>query len=147
MVEPNGGLEGTIKERRWANQERKWQAKQRRFFEEQEEKKRAEEAAEEKRRLEAEKASEKVKQVIFQPNASAIADPKAYFAQWQQFTGQGGGPAKRPRDAAPRPQGSRGSHRPRRRRLGRPASRERAQGLEPQVAVQEKASGRDRKWS
>eukprot|EP00418_Pyrodinium_bahamense_P041276 CAMPEP_0179202146 /NCGR_PEP_ID=MMETSP0796-20121207/100657_1 /TAXON_ID=73915 /ORGANISM="Pyrodinium bahamense, Strain pbaha01" /LENGTH=186 /DNA_ID=CAMNT_0020906803 /DNA_START=56 /DNA_END=617 /DNA_ORIENTATION=- len=106
-MDPNGGLEGTIKARRVLNEERRWERKQRQFREQQMEEQRREEAEQKKRKLAEEEAARRSVQAVFQPQGEALLDPKAYFAQWQQFTGHGTGTRRQPggaRPPFPRPQ-------------------------------------------
>mmetsp|Transcript_153361 Transcript_153361/g.282618 ORF Transcript_153361/g.282618 Transcript_153361/m.282618 type:complete len:234 (+) Transcript_153361:3-704(+) len=93
VLDPNGGLEGTLKRRGLENDDRKWAKKVRYWEKEKEEAARKEEEEAAKRAREAEAATKATAAAerTFQPTAAAMLDPKAYFAQFQQFQMQAAG--------------------------------------------------------
>merc|ERR1712098_1023402 len=88
VLDPNGGLEGPLKRRFVENQDRNWARKVRFWDREKQEKelKESEEEAKKKAKQKADLAAAKAAEpVAFQPTSTAMVDPKAYFAQFQQF--------------------------------------------------------------
>mmetsp|Transcript_66783 Transcript_66783/g.159780 ORF Transcript_66783/g.159780 Transcript_66783/m.159780 type:complete len:174 (-) Transcript_66783:108-629(-) len=102
-MESNAGLEGTFRNRRLANEDRKWERKCRMWEAEKKAVADAEEEEQRKRRKVEETVQTQVKaqQVVFKPSDAALIDPKAYFQQWQQFSGSVASDVRRSAQASP----------------------------------------------
>jgi len=91
--------------RRKLNEERRWARKQKHWEEQQKAQESVEKETEAKRRRTEE--GQHMQPAIFQPSATALTDPAAYFSEWQQFSlsqknglrqqkGRGGGKGRVP---------------------------------------------------